>query len=136
MKKTNIYVNNKLWRDKAVDILETQHASIIVWEPLNDAAFDKELRIKLCEESEEVQAALSRDELIAELADVYEVLDTLMNLHTITKNDVVAMQQHKKEVRGGFEGRKYVKTSEHPVGSFGDKYCTANPTKYILVKEE
>jgi predicted house-cleaning noncanonical NTP pyrophosphatase (MazG superfamily) len=47
----------------------------------------------------------SRDELMAEIADVYEVLDSLMQLHSIEKQDVSAIQLSKKFERGGFEGR-------------------------------
>jgi hypothetical protein len=40
------------------------------------------------------------------------------------------MQQKKFLKRGGFAERKYVTTAEHPEGSFGEKYCRANPEKY------
>src|SRR5690242_3446620 len=88
MKKTNTYMSNKLWRDKAVDMLETKHGSIIVWEYLNDADFNTQLRAKLEEEAQEVAKTQSIPELIEEIADVYEVIDTLLALHKIDKADI------------------------------------------------
>lgn len=72
----------------------------------------------------------SKDELIAELADVFEVIDSLCKLNKISKEEIVAIQKAKSEKRGGFEGRKYVTVAEHPEGSFGEKYCLAAPLKY------
>jgi predicted house-cleaning noncanonical NTP pyrophosphatase (MazG superfamily) len=81
--KMRIFKQNKLWRDKAVNIIESM-GSKINWIRLDDAAFDKELRIKLLEEAHEVVAAQSRDALIEELADVVEVMKALCDLHKIS----------------------------------------------------
>lgn len=42
----------------------------------------------------------------------------------------MTIQKRKKESRGGFEGRKFVKIAEHPIGGLGEKYCLADPEKY------
>ena len=125
-----IFLQNKLWRDKGVDLMEYNHGSKINWYRLSDQEFDKEIRLKLVEEMQEVVVAKDRKELIGEMADLYEVLGALSALHTITQEEVFAEKVRKYNDRGGFEGRRFVTTAEHPVGSFGEKYCLAAPDKY------
>ncbi len=125
-----IFLQNKLWRDKAVDLMEQNHGSKINWRMLNDQEFDKEIRIKLLEETQEVIVSVTRKELIGEIADLHEVLDALTGLHAITQDEIIAEKLRKYNDRGGFEGRRFVDTAEHPVGSFGEKYCLAAPEKY------
>jgi hypothetical protein len=36
--------------------------------------------------------------------------------------EIVAKQIEKRNERGGFIGRKFVETAQHPIGSFGEKY--------------
>jgi predicted house-cleaning noncanonical NTP pyrophosphatase (MazG superfamily) len=64
------FLQKKLWRDKAIDMMEQNHGSKIHWRQLNDQEFNQQIRIKLLEEAEEVVAAQSRNELINELADL------------------------------------------------------------------
>lgn len=130
------FKQNKLWRDKLIDIMEQKHGSKINWRRLDDATFDKELRIKLDEEVQEVIAAHNRAELIQELADVYEVIDTFAQLHDISKKEIIEAQTNKREERGGFAGRRFVDTAEHAEGSFGEKYCLADPEKYPEIVSE
>ena len=126
---------NKLWRDKAVDMMEQNHDSHIHWHYLDDHEFDKQIRIKLLEEAEEVVVSKSKSELVGELADLFEVIDSLMSLHDITKDAIITAQNKKRQERGGFEGRKFVTVAEHPVDSFGEKYCLADPEKYPEIIE-
>lgn len=97
---------------------------------MDDKEYDGQLRLKLIEEMDEVVKAQSVDELKAELADVYEVIDALMKLHTIEKEEVHAIQLYKRNERGGFDERLFVEVAEHPIGSFGEKCCLADPLKY------
>ena len=124
------FKQDKLWRDKLVDVIERKYGSKVHWRTLNDIEFDKELRIKLLEEVQEVTCAKDKIELVNELADVYEVIETLAHLHNISKEEIFVTQREKREERGGFAERKFVEIAEHPVGSFGEKYCLADPKKY------
>jgi predicted house-cleaning noncanonical NTP pyrophosphatase (MazG superfamily) len=125
-----IFKQNKLWRDKTVDMMEQNHGSKIHWRYLNDIEFDRQLRIKLLEEAHEGAAARDRSELIGELADIYEVIDSFAKINQISHDEILAAQNKKREERGGFAGRRFVDTAEHPIGSFGDRYCLADPKKY------
>ncbi len=124
------FKQNKLWRDKLVDKMEKENGSRIHWCKLNDEEFDKELRVKLREEVEEVVTAKKHNDLVDELADVYEVIASLAELHHIALADIVAAQTKKRQDRGGFTDRIFVEVAEHPKGSFGEQYCLAQPGKY------
>ncbi len=131
--KMRKFLQNKLWRDKMPQKLEAT-GSIIHIKKLTDAEFNKELRIKLLEEADEVQAAQSKEELIGELADIYEVIDTICALHGINKEAIQTIQTQKRNERGGFIERKYVTIAEHPEGSYGVEYCLAQAEKYPEIK--
>jgi len=123
------FQQNKLWRDIIVDLIE-KDGSKIHWRRLNDVEFDQQLRIKLLEEAHEVVESKNRQELIEEIADVYEVIDSLAQLHQISPDEIRAVQTKKREERGGFSGRKFATIAEHPAGGLGETYCLANPAKY------
>lgn len=125
-----VFLQKKLWRDKAVDLMEQNHGSKINWHRLNDQEFDQEIRIKLLEETQEVVTACNTKELVSELADVYEVLSSLCALHEITQDEILKAKIDKYNERGGFEGRKFVETAEHPEGNFGEIYCLNDSKKY------
>lgn len=61
------FLQNKLWRDKSVEILE-RDGSRIRWRMLDDTAFRAQLRSKLMEEAEEVVQAKGHQEIVGELA--------------------------------------------------------------------
>lgn len=61
------------------------------------------LRMKLGEEVAEFLAAQSRAEMIEEMADIFEVLDTFMSRHKIYGSEVDARQVDKYRERGGFK---------------------------------
>ncbi|MBM3192999.1 MAG: hypothetical protein FJZ59_02050 [Chlamydiae bacterium] len=132
--KRRAFLQNKLWRDKAIDLMQ-ELKSIIHWQRLTDAEYDYQLRQKLLEESREVCRASSRQELMQELADVLEIIEALSAANKIPFEEVKTIQLKKKAERGGFEGRKFVTIAEHLEGSFGEKYCLADPEKYPEITE-
>lgn len=129
------FKQEKLWRDKAPKLMEA-HGSIVHIKKLDDAAFDQELRRKLCEEADEVRTAGSREALITELADIYEVIDTLVRHHQLSQDEISELQKQKHEERGGFIQRFFVTHAEHPTGSYGEHYCLADPEKYPEILEQ
>jgi predicted house-cleaning noncanonical NTP pyrophosphatase (MazG superfamily) len=133
--KYRSFLQNKLWRDKTPDLMESTGSKIDVT-ILNDIDFDKQLRSKLQEETTEVVTATSVQALIEELADVYEVIDALCVLHGINKQKLIAMQEKKRDMKGGFFERKYVTVSHHPLESFGVAYCLNDPEEYPEITEK
>jgi predicted house-cleaning noncanonical NTP pyrophosphatase (MazG superfamily) len=124
------FLQKKLWRDKMVDLVTQRDGAKIHWRQLDDQEFDQQIRVKLLEEAEEVATAQSRAKLIDELADLYEVIDSLITVNKISVEEIVAEQARKQNERGSFANRTFVEKSQHPIGSFGEKYCLADPKKY------
>lgn len=129
------FVQNKLWRDKAITKLE-EIGSKIHWTKLDDHEYDKQLRLKLLEETDEVVQAKTTKDLSNEIADVLEVVSALCSLHDLKLEEILKIKETKREERGGFDGRKFVTIAEHPVGGFGEKYCLADPEKYKEIVED
>ena len=129
MNKMRIFKQNKLWRDKLPAFRESL-GSIIHIKQLSDAEYDMQLREKLSEEAQEVCLAQNKKDLMEELADLQEVIDALCALHTISKGALEEVQAKKRDNYGGFYNRTYVTNAEHPVGSYGEQYCLAQPNKY------
>ena len=123
------FLQNKLWRDKAHLMLQTT-GSIIHVKELDDQEFTQELRVKLLEETLEVQAAQTDKDLKEEIADVFEVLDTIMRLHNISLQEVLDIQKVKRELRGGLQDRIFVTVVEHLPGSLGEQNCLKDSLKY------
>lgn len=123
------FSQQKIWRDKAIARLEVC-GSCVHSRGLDDQEYDAQLRLKFREETDEVCVSQSKKELIEELADVLEVIDSLCLLHNISREEVVAVQDKKRADRGGFANRIFVDYVEHPKGSFGESYCLASPEKY------
>ncbi|MCS7292784.1 MAG: nucleoside triphosphate pyrophosphohydrolase [Gloeomargarita sp. SKYBB_i_bin120] len=96
-------VYNKLIRDKIPDILRQSGKKFAIRE-MNQVEFRQALRDKLCEEAEELRVA-NFEALIDELADIYEVIDTLLQVYGITEADVRDHQRRKRLERGGFDQR-------------------------------
>lgn len=127
--KLRKFRQDKLWRDKAVDLME-QIGSKVHWTKLDDDAFSEQLKVKFLEEAQEVCRAQTKDSLLEELADVLEVMHAFCDLHSAALQDVICLRDKKYQERGGFQERKFVTVAEHPIGGFGENYCLNDPEKY------
>jgi predicted house-cleaning noncanonical NTP pyrophosphatase (MazG superfamily) len=126
-----------LSRDKMPAILEDK-GSLIHVQKLSDAEYDQALRAKLQEEVLEVLAAKNENELLAELADIQEVIDALLALHVPTqgRSAIEALQTKKCNDRGGYFARQFVTFVEHPEGSPAADYYAAQPEKYPEIVDQ
>lgn len=75
---------------------------------LEGEAFDHALRAKRLEEAQEVAGTDTPEALMLELADVLEVVETLMAWHGIEEETVQAVQCGAAKGPGGFERRLWV----------------------------
>ncbi len=132
--KMRKFKENKLWRDKGPERMEAR-GSIIHLKSLTDEEYEKALRVKLLEEAHEVKDAKTEEELISELADIYEVVDTLMAFHGLHLETILSAQTSKRDIRGGLIERKFVTIAEHPEGSYNESYCLADPEKHPEIVE-
>ena len=91
---------NKLVRDRIPEIIRQSgiNCEIAV---LSDEEYRIALRLKLIEEATEAAEA-NENELVAELADLYEVIDALMLSYGISGDRLLNAQAKRRETRGGF----------------------------------
>jgi predicted house-cleaning noncanonical NTP pyrophosphatase (MazG superfamily) len=96
-------IYNKLVRDRIPEIITRSGRQ---WETSTTAPaeFDVALREKLVAEATEAKDA-DASHLVTELADIQEVMQTLMQLHGITTEMVQREQEKRRQERGGFEKR-------------------------------
>ena len=94
---------NKLVRDRIPAIIAADGRQCGT-EIMSDDEYRQALLAKLVEEVQEVAAA-DRDEMVKEIADLYEVIDALLVAFDMDREAVLAMQQKRRDERGGFEKR-------------------------------
>jgi predicted house-cleaning noncanonical NTP pyrophosphatase (MazG superfamily) len=101
---------NKLVRDRIPEIVEADghHA---VTRLVEGQEYREALLSKLVEEAREAETA-PPDELPEELADVWEVLQTLLKTLTMTENELAELAAVKRSKRGGFAGRVFLEYTE------------------------
>ena len=100
---------DKLVRDRIPEIIQKEGniADIII---LSEESFKQAIKEKLIEEATEVCNAQDRDDILSELADLQEVMDTIKQLYNINTLEVNTIQAVKALQRGKFEKRLYLKS--------------------------
>lgn len=93
---------NKLVRDRIPEIIQ-QNGLECQCITLTRTEYCQALRQKLIEEAQE--AAEANEDIITELADLYEVIDALLETYGINRELVLAEQERRRSDRGGFEQR-------------------------------
>jgi predicted house-cleaning noncanonical NTP pyrophosphatase (MazG superfamily) len=104
---------NKVVRDKIPDYIQRKGEMVEVVRLKGDALLAA-LRQKLVEESFEALDARSGDDLIAELADVQEVIDGICDALQVPKDQVDAEKAEKRKRRGGFKRGFLLKKTSTP----------------------
>jgi len=100
-------IYNKLVRDRIPGIIKSNGETPII-KILKEEEYKKELEKKLYEEYNEVIES-SGDVRIEELGDMIEVINSLAILEGKTLNDVIKVSDEKREKRGGFDNRIFLK---------------------------
>lgn len=101
----------KLVRDKISTIMKEQGLTLFE-RVMDEEEFIASLKEKLLEESLEVQKAKNENELIEELADVFEVLYTLVKSNGLTLKQIDEVRTQKQQRKGGFERKTYLESIE------------------------
>ena len=97
---------NKLVRDRIPEIIEGNGEEPIT-RILNDEEYRSELIKKLNEEYDEVVNA-SGEDIIEELADMLEVMESIANLQNKTLDNIIKKKEKKKNKRGGFSKKIFL----------------------------
>ena len=100
-------IYNKLIRDRIPEIIKDDNKLCEV-RILDNSEFSREVYRKLLEEMTELSNASSRDEIINEMADIHELLDTLRDIHNIHLNEVLTKQISKGLTNGKFERKLFL----------------------------
>ncbi len=92
--------HNKLIRDRIPEIIHQAGRECEI-KTMSQSEYYQALLNKLVEEAKEAAQANS-DNLVEELADIYEVIDAILINLNIDKNLVLAKQEQKRQDKGGF----------------------------------
>lgn len=102
-------VYEKLVRDNIPDIIKKSGKDCVI-EIMDDVEYVKELNKKLAEEVDEYLSSGS----IEEIADIMEVMYSILEVKNISFEEVEKLRMEKREKRGGFNNRiKLVKVIEY-----------------------
>lgn len=103
--KLSIEKPPKLVRDKIVEIQKAEGKEVKIRVLKNDKEFLKFLSRKMIEEAYELEFSLKKGNLVEELADILEVIETILKLKHIDYEKVRRIQKLKRKARGGFNKR-------------------------------
>ena len=113
---------NKLVRDKIPEQIWHRGESIITAQ-LHDDALVRALKEKLVEEAYELLDAKDLQSIVAELADIREVVDSLIQKLKVPEKEVAEEQTQKRHKRGGFsKGIVLVETESKPPTSISPEF--------------
>lgn len=94
---------NKLIRDRIPEYIQREGREFAL-KTLTEEDYRQALLNKLVEEAREVADA-SPEDVVKELADLYEVVDAILASHGITREAVLEEQARRRAERGGFDRR-------------------------------
>ncbi len=98
------YVYNKLVRDYIPENLNQAPGKSATYRMLGEEEYIVELNKKLLEEANEFVV----ENAIEELADMFEVIQSIMKVRKICYEDVKKVQDKKRKEKGGFDKRVYL----------------------------
>ncbi|MBI2268569.1 MAG: nucleoside triphosphate pyrophosphohydrolase [Candidatus Blackburnbacteria bacterium] len=104
---------NKLIRDRIPEIIKKNNAVPKVSE-LNDDQFKIALKEKLVEEAKELLEAKTDEEILNELSDVLQLLESIALNNNTTIVEVEKQKEKKKIERGGFERKLFLEYVDEP----------------------
>ncbi|MGE6204650.1 nucleoside triphosphate pyrophosphohydrolase [Guptibacillus hwajinpoensis] len=98
---------NKLVRDRIPEIIRA-NGNKLNTRILDEAEYKGELQLKLKEELQEYLEAMEDSHAVEELADILELIYSLVDVHRSSLEELEDVRKEKREVRGGFEDRVYL----------------------------
>ena len=98
---------NKLIRDKIPEIIKKDNAVPKISE-LNDKEFKIALKEKLVEEAKELLVAKTDEEILNELSDVLQLIESIALNNNLSITQVEKQKEKKKQERGGFDKKLFI----------------------------
>ncbi len=124
----------KLVRDKIPELIKKDGAKLIKTKILNQKDYLSELKRKLIEEAEELLAADKREEILGELGDMQEILDSILAVLHYKSKDLKKTQSKKNKANGAFKKKIYIDRIEVDNNFSWLEYHLKNKHKYPLIK--
>lgn len=124
---------DKLIRDKLPEIMRASGIEVLE-RAMDKNEYIKSVKDKLLEETNEVIRANSKDELIEELGDLYEMLMVLASEYKIDVMQIKNSIEQKQQEKGAFNKRIYNAYVEIESGHPTLAYYRARPEKYPEMK--
>ncbi|MBM7839086.1 putative house-cleaning noncanonical NTP pyrophosphatase (MazG superfamily) [Alkalihalobacillus xiaoxiensis] len=100
-------IYNKLVRDKVPEVIQKNGKSYSS-RTLSQHEYEEQIRLKLQEEIAEYLAADTAGQALEELADVLEVIHSLVGIHNSSFHEVETIRKQKSAERGGFKKRVFL----------------------------
>ncbi|MGE5426013.1 MAG: phosphoribosyl-ATP pyrophosphohydrolase [Bacillota bacterium] len=105
-------IYKKLVRDNIPEIIRKEN-KIPKTRILSNDEYKYELLKKLVEESNEVLGAREdKKDLIKELGDLLEVIDSAINAFDLNKEEIFTLKDKRKQERGGFDKQIFLESIE------------------------
>jgi len=112
--------HNKLVRDRILEIVEQTGDTYEAVTIENDNDFRLALLEKLLEEAAELTMATTREEFLAEYADLMVVLDVLTGQYDFSEAEVKLAIETNVEQKGLFEKRVWLQSTTQPTAEGED----------------
>lgn len=129
------FYQNKLWRDKLIEMREKKGA-VVHFIELSHEEMSEELGMKMLEEANDAYSADSQEEMIDEIVDVLEAIDCILDFHRIPKDQVMALKAKKLAEFGTYTDKRLVDFVEYPAGSEEEKHCLDNPDRFPEIEDD
>lgn len=104
----NLMTYNKLVRDRIPEIIK-KDGKVCSTKTLTATEYQVELKRKLVEESTELLDANTKEEMLEELADIYEVIEAILFEEKFDIKDIQDKRICKNMRKGSFEDKVYLK---------------------------
>ncbi|HUV42666.1 MAG TPA: nucleoside triphosphate pyrophosphohydrolase [Patescibacteria group bacterium] len=124
----------KLVRDKiAQRMIANENASYRV---LNDKDFISQLKKKILEEAKELIPVKDKEKIIKEIADLQEIIDTLIKTLKSSKKEIKTKQREENKKSSSFRKRLYIEKIELENNHQWLDYYLSHPKKYPKIKNK
>ena len=101
-------IYNKLIRDKIPEIIKVDKRNPKI-RIMDDEEYRQELFNKVIEEAKElIRTNGKTKEMIKEIGDIYEVIDTIIKTYDLNKDEIKEVQDKRRFERGGFEKKLFL----------------------------
>ncbi len=128
------YIFDKLVRSKAIhNAIENENLTFS-YKLLDDEHYEKAILRKFKEECDEVCECLNKEEIVSELADVFEVIDAICTHFKVTKDEILQKQKERRDERGDLQSKEYANyvqmDENHAMSEYFANYAAKSGGRY------